>query len=125
LARATANLLEAARRHRVGRCLFVGVHGAGDSRARTGLVYRLLVERTTIGIALGDSNVMEGMLAQSGLEWLVARPVSLLDGPPTGRARERADRIGSFATIRRADVAAYLLAHVAGPIAARTPSISA
>jgi putative NADH-flavin reductase len=122
---ATAHLVDAARRHRIARILFVGVHGCGDSRARTGVIYRYLVERTTIGIALRDFNVVERMLAGSGLDWLVARPVSLVDGDATGRCRVREDRISSFATIRRADVAAFVLAHVDGPIAARTPSIAA
>jgi len=125
MARATTHLVDAARRHRVGRLLYVGVHGCGDSRARTGWLYRYLVERTTIGIALADFNVAERMLADSGLDWLVARPVTLVDGAARGRSCVRDDRIGSLATIRRADVAAFLLAHVAGPIAARTPSIAA
>ena len=124
MARATAHLLDAARRHRVGRILYVGVHGCGDSRARTGFVYRWLVERTTIGIALADFNAAEELLARTSFEWLVARPVTLTDGAATGRCRVRDDRIGSLATIRRADVAAFVLAHLSGPIAARTPSIA-
>jgi putative NADH-flavin reductase len=124
MARATAHLLNAARRHRVGRLLFVGVHGCGDSRARTSWLYRYIVERTSIGIALADFNVMERMLADSGTEWLVSRPVTLADGPPRGHWTVREDRISSLAQIRRADVAAFMLAHVDGPIAARTPSIA-
>jgi len=125
MTRATPHLIGAARRHGITRLLFVGVHGCGDSRARTSFVYRYLVERTTIGIALRDFNVMEAQLAASGLDWLVARPVSLVDGAASGRCRVRDDRIGSFATIRRADVAAFMLGHVDGAISARTPSISA
>jgi putative NADH-flavin reductase len=124
MTRATPHIVDAARRHRISRALFVGVHGCGDSRARTGFIYRYLVERTTIGIALRDFNVMEGLLTDSGLDWLVARPVTLVDGAARGRCRVREDRISSFAVIRRADVAAFMLAHVAGPIAARTPSIA-
>jgi putative NADH-flavin reductase len=124
MARATTSIIDAARRHHVDRVLFVGVHGCGDSRTRTSWLYRYIVERTTIGIALADFNVMEGLLADSGLEWLVSRPVTLADGPPRGHWQVRDDRISSFAQIRRADVAAFMLAHVAGPIAARTPSIA-
>jgi putative NADH-flavin reductase len=122
--RATTHVLAGMRRHRVGRILVVGIHGCGDSRARTSAVYRWLVERTTIGLALADANAMEQQLAGSGLEWLVSRPVSLTNGAGRGRWRIREDRIGSFATIARADVAAHLLAHVDGAIAARTPSLS-
>jgi putative NADH-flavin reductase len=124
MARATTHLVDAARRHRVPRLLFVGIHGCGDSRARTGWLYRYLVERTTIGIALADFNVTEQLLADSGLDWQVCRPTTLANGPARGRCRVRDDRIGSLAQIRRADVAAFMLAHVAGPIAARTPSLS-
>ena len=121
---ATRHILDGARAHGVGRVLYVGVHGCGDSRARTGFIYRWLVERTTIGIALRDFNVVEGQLAACGLEWLICRPTTLVDGAPRGRWRVRQDRIGSFATIRRADVAGFLLTQLAGPIADRTPSLS-
>ncbi len=124
MARATQHILDATRRYGIRRVLYVGVHGCGDSRARTSAIYRWIVERTSIGIALRDFNVVEEMLAGSELEWLVSRPVTLSDGPARGRYKVREDRISSLARIRRADVAAFMLAHVEGAIAARTPSIA-
>jgi hypothetical protein len=52
MARATANPRRRAPPPRQPPVL--GVHGAGDSRARTGIIYRWLIERTTIGVALRD-----------------------------------------------------------------------
>ncbi|HEY2749384.1 MAG TPA: NAD(P)H-binding protein [Polyangia bacterium] len=124
-ARSAAHMIDAMRRHRVARLVICGVHGAGDSRARTGWLYRWLVERTQIGIALADANVMEAAVAQSGLDWLIARPVSLTNGRGRGKWRARPDRISSFASIARRDVAAFMLAHVAGALPPeRTPSLT-
>jgi len=124
-ARGVDHMIDAMRRHDVRRLLVVGVHGAGDSRARTGWLYRWLVEKTNIGLALADNNVMEARIAASGLDFLIARPVSLTNGRGNGQPRVREDKIGSFASIARADVARYLLAHVDGALPAlRTPSLT-
>ena len=124
-ARSTTHMIDAMRRHGVGRIIICGVHGAGDSRARTSWPYRWLVERTNIGIALADANVMERELAASDVEWLVARPVSLTNGRGTGRWRVREDRISCVRFIARRDVAAFMLAHVDGALPSlRTPSLS-
>lgn len=119
------HMIDGMRRHNVRRLLIVGVHGAGDSRARTGWLYRWLVEKTNIGIALADSNVMEQRVAASGLDWLIARPVSLTNGIGNGKPRVREGKVSSFASIARADVARYLIAHVDGALPAlRTPSLT-
>jgi putative NADH-flavin reductase len=122
----TTHLIEAARVNRIDRLFVLSLHGAGDSRPRTGWLYRWLVTRTTIRLALADSEAMEASLAQSGLDWLAIRPVTLLDGKPRGSWRVRDGRIGSLVTIERADVAAFVIAQLAErDRACRTPSISA
>jgi putative NADH-flavin reductase len=98
-ARSSIHMIDAMRHHRVARLVICGVHGAGDSRARTGWLYRWLVERTNIGIALADANVMERTVAKSGLQWLIARPVSLTNGRGRGKWRVRQDRISSVADV--------------------------
>jgi hypothetical protein len=123
--RAIGNIVDGMRLHKVPRLLICGVHGAGDSAARMGWLYRILLTRSTIRLALADANVMEARVAESGLDYLIARPVTLSDGKGSGTWRVREDRISSFAMIPRADVAAYLLAHVDGALPAlRTPSLS-
>jgi uncharacterized protein YbjT (DUF2867 family) len=51
---------------------------------------------------------MEDILAASTLDWLAVRPVTLADGPPNGRAGPVA-RYTFRSTVRRADVAAWML----------------
>jgi putative NADH-flavin reductase len=122
----TTHLIEAARVHRIDRLFVLSLHGAGDSRARTSWLYRWLVTRTTIRMALADSEAMESSLAASGLDWLAVRPVTLLDGKARGRCRVRDGRIGSLATIARADVASFVIAQLSErQRSCRTPSLSA
>ena len=55
-----------------------------------------------------DLQVMEDVLAASGLDWYALRPVKLTDGPLTGNVRA-SDRF-AMKTISRADVAWQILA---------------
>jgi putative NADH-flavin reductase len=125
LARATTNFIAAARAHNINRVFVVSLHAAGDSLARTSSLYRFLCTRTQIRHATHDSNVMESLLAASKLDWLAARPVTLTNGDGNGTWKIRTDRIGSFATISRADVAAFLVAELdKSGRSERTPSLS-
>ena len=110
--RATTNFIAAARAHHINKVFVVSLHGAGDSLARTAFFYRFLVTRTQIRHPLADSNNMESLLAASNLDWLAVRPVTLSNAKPSGRCRVREDRIGSFAKIARADVAAFIVAEL-------------
>jgi uncharacterized protein YbjT (DUF2867 family) len=66
------------------------------------------VTRGNIAVAYRDLERMEHILAGSALDWVAVRPVTLADGPPTGRARP-VPRYGLTSTIRRSDVAAWML----------------
>ncbi|HEX6250034.1 MAG TPA: NAD(P)H-binding protein [Gemmatimonadaceae bacterium] len=48
------------------------------------------------------------MLSESGLDWLAVRPVTLVNGSPTGRAGA-VDTYGLTFTVSRGDVAAWLV----------------
>lgn len=56
---------------------------------------------------------MESVLRASTLDWLAVRPVTLTHGPPTGRARP-VDRYGITSTVRRSDVASWMLEALSG-----------
>jgi putative NADH-flavin reductase len=60
-----------------------------------------------------DDVEMERVTQASGLDWTIARPTRLTDGPLTGDYRAEADRLPRGArAIRRADVAHFLLGAV-------------
>lgn len=69
------------------------------------LAGRLFFRDTVIG-----AEVMEEIFMKSGLEWTIARPPRLTDGPYTGTYRIRQGHLPRFGfTISRADVADYML----------------
>lgn len=106
------HLVAAMIRHGVRRLVVVSAGGVGDSRARLSWPVRRLVAAGNVGVAYRDLEAMEAVLAASPLDWTAVRPVTLADGPPTGRARPVA-HYGLASTVRRADVAAWMLDAVA------------
>lgn len=86
--------------------------GAGESRDRMGLVYRLAYT-VFLQRAYDDKDVQEQMIRASRLDWTIVRPGILLDGPATGKARAFSDpRDWRGGSVRRADVAAFLVTEV-------------
>jgi len=113
----TRRLLPAMRRHGVRRLALVSAGGVAESVACLSWPVRRLVATANVGVAYRDLAAAERLLdAATDLDWIVARPVTLVDGDPTGGAREVA-RYGLTSTIRRADVAAWLLAAATQPAA--------
>jgi hypothetical protein len=53
-------------------------------------------------------------IRQGRLDWLAVRPVTLMNGRPTGLAG-RVDRYGLFSIVRRSDVAAWMLGALSRP----------
>jgi uncharacterized protein YbjT (DUF2867 family) len=113
-ARVAALLVPVMQRHGVRRVVAISAGGVGDSRAQLGWGVRRLIAAGNVGVAYRDLDAMETTLAASTLDWLVVRPVTLTDGPPRGNARPVA-RYALTSTIRRADVAAWMLAAVERP----------
>jgi uncharacterized protein YbjT (DUF2867 family) len=112
-ARVTRLLLPAMRRHDVRRVVALSAAGVGDSLAQLSWPVRRLVASGNVAVAYEDLARMEAALAEGDAEWVVARPVTLVDGAPIG-ARQVA-RYGLTSTIRRADVAAWMLAAAERP----------
>lgn len=103
---------------------FVGVSaaGVGDSFATLNAIMKLLVRTSTIGYAYRDLERMEAILAASEVDWTLPRPVTLTDGPPTNEVRI-VEAFTMTATIARADVAGWMLDHLAGS-PSRTPMLA-
>jgi putative NADH-flavin reductase len=113
---ATRVIVPAMERAGIGRLICVTGFGAGDSRQTIGSLesvpFRLL-----LGRAYDDKDVQERLIRESGLDWVIARPVILTDGPKTGRY-QALDRPETWRNgfISRADVADFLLNQVEGDV---------
>ena len=101
-------LVPAMEREGVARIVAISAGGVGDSRAQLTAPVMWLVTRGNIAVAYDDLERMESVLRASTLDWLAVRPVTLADGPPTGRARP-VGRYGMTSAIRRSDVATWML----------------
>lgn len=108
--RATRILIDAMRETGVRRLVAVTGLGAGDSRGHGSFLYDALLFPLILKRVYDDKDVQEQMIRASGLEWTIARPGLLTNGPATGQARALAEpadwRAGS---ISRADVALFLV----------------
>lgn len=109
----------------VNRLVAISAAGAGDSFAATSPPLRWLIRRSNLGPAYRDLEAMEGVLGDSGLDWMAIRPTTLLRRGPTGRVRNVA-RYRLTSCITRGDVAATMLDALASssPFAARTPMLA-
>ena len=93
----------------VRRLVCVTGYGAGDSLATMGLV-RGLTFQAILGRVYQDKTLQERLIKRSALDWVIARPVILTNGPKTGRYRVLPDRDQwKLGTISRADVADFLV----------------
>jgi uncharacterized protein YbjT (DUF2867 family) len=100
--------------HGVRRLLVVSAGGAGASRAQATRPIRWMIRRGSLRTAYADLERMERHLEATDLDWLVVRPVTLVGGDPTGSARPVA-RYGLFSTVRRSDVADWIVRQLAVP----------
>ena len=69
---------------------------------------RRVVRFGNVGVAYRDLAIAERTLTDAGVSSLAIRPVTLTGGRPKGNAGPTA-RHATFSTIRRADVAAWIL----------------
>lgn len=109
---ATNVLLPAMEKAGVRRLICVTGFGAGDSRGKIGCLpgigFNLFLRH-----AYDDKDIQERLIRESDLDWVIARPAILTNGPETGRYRVIADpdrwRNG---LISRADVADFLVKQI-------------
>jgi len=107
--RLASSLTRAMEGENVRRLVVVSAGGVADSFAKLTWPVQQLVSIGNVAVAYRDLAGMEARLAASSLDWLAVRPVTLMNGAPLGRARP-VQRYGLTSIIRRADVAAWMLA---------------
>jgi putative NADH-flavin reductase len=82
--------------------------GAGDSKSSISC-FQKMPFRLVFGRAYDDKSVQEDLIRKSNLDWIIARPVVLTNGPRTGRYRVLVEpREWRNGLISRADVADFL-----------------
>jgi putative NADH-flavin reductase len=113
--RATRIVVDAMKEAGVKRLLCVTGFGAGDSRAKLGPL-QAIVFQLLLGRAYENKDAQEIIVRRSGLDWIIARPVILTNGPKTGRYRVLCDpKDWRSGTISRADVADFLVKQAQEP----------
>ena len=94
--------------HGLSRLIGISAAGVGDSRAKVDAMTRGLFQISNLKLTLHDSELMEEVFDDSGLDSLAVRPARLVDGDATDRARI-VDRCNGLSKIARADVARWML----------------
>ncbi len=112
IARSTPAIVQVMQRLGVRRLIVTSAYGVGDTWRDVPAVPRFFI-RTLLRDLYVDKAIGERPLRASGLDWTLVYPVTLTNGPRTGRYRagERLTLRG-FPTISRADVADFLLTQV-------------
>ncbi|MEZ4417194.1 MAG: NAD(P)H-binding protein [Gemmatimonadota bacterium] len=106
--RVTRIVVDAPRSRELQRFVWISAGGVGDSVAQTSAPVRLLIGAGHVGTAYRDLEAAERVLAKSSIPSLAVRPVTLMHGRPTGVVGP-VSRYGLLSTVRRSDVATWML----------------
>lgn len=104
-----ALVVEAMKRHRVPRLVVVSALGTGESRVLLGWFIRTVMKDGLLKLPSQDHERKEALTRASDLEWVIARPGRLTNGPARGRYVTRAEIAPVPGSISRADVADFLV----------------
>jgi uncharacterized protein YbjT (DUF2867 family) len=114
--RGTANILEAMKAEGVRRFACVssgGVDSLPGTSAPMRAFHKLVLQRL-LRHPYSDIRKMEQSVADSGLDWTIVRAARLTNSRPRGRYRTGIERgAGRGLSISRADLAGYMLSHLA------------
>jgi putative NADH-flavin reductase len=114
IARSVPAIVRAMRGQGVRRLIFTSAYGAGQTMKDVPLIPRVLI-RFLLNDLYTDKNLGEEELRRAGddIDWTLVCPVTLTNGPRTGRYRagERLS-LHRVPRISRADVATFLLAQL-------------
>jgi putative NADH-flavin reductase len=106
----TKNIIEAMKTHNVKRLIVESAMFMDDAVRKNSFLISLLTKTFMKGI-YADKLVQEAAVRESGLEWVIVRPVGLANGPKTETYRfgEGLKLKGLFPMIARTDVADFML----------------
>jgi len=118
-------LCAAAPAHDVERVISVSAGGVAESLRETNWLMRALIACSSMATPYADLAKMEAIYADSGLDWMAVRPVTLAEGGPTRSVTVVASYKLSL-RITRGDVAQWMLHALSEPrrFVERTPMIA-
>ena len=105
----TAHVIEAMKANDVRRLVVLSALGTGESRALSGFLVRKLLVDFILALPFADHERQEQMTRESGLDWVIARPGRLTDGPAKKRYVKKTAIEKVPSSISRADVADFLV----------------
>jgi putative NADH-flavin reductase len=113
LSEGTRKLVTAMREAGVRRLVCITGIGAGDSKGHGGFLYDQIIQPLLLNEIYKDKTRQEVVVRESGLDWTLVRPGQLTNGAKTERLRALTDLAGvTVGKVSRADVAAFILAHI-------------
>jgi uncharacterized protein YbjT (DUF2867 family) len=105
----TAHAIAAMKAHGVRRLVILSAFGTGESRKLAGFLLDKLVISFLLKRPFEDHERQEKLVQESGLDWVIARPGRLTNGPMRGRYVAKAELEAVPSSISRADVADFLV----------------
>lgn len=105
----TGHVVDAMKASGVKRLVILSALGVGETRKLLNVVARWVVVDGILKRAFKDHEVQERVAMESGLEWVIARPGRLTDGPGARRYVKTTEVEKVPSSIARADVADFLL----------------
>jgi uncharacterized protein YbjT (DUF2867 family) len=105
----TGYVVEAMKAHAVRRLVVLSALGVGESRKLFNFVMDALIVRLFLRLPYEDHERQERLVKDSGLDWVIARPGRLTNGPARRRYVKQASLDPLPRSISRADVADFLV----------------
>mgnify|MGYP001579008381 CR=1 FL=1 len=108
--RGTKYCIDAMKEHGVKRLVVLSAHGIGESKPEASWFQRTLLIGGLLKGFFRDHDVQERLTQESGLDFVIARPMRLTNGKAKGTyVRRTTELISVPATISRADVADFMV----------------
>jgi uncharacterized protein YbjT (DUF2867 family) len=105
----TRNVIDAMRASGVKRLAVLSALGAGESRRLAGFLVDKLLISWILKVPFEDHERQEKLVRESGLEWVIARPSRLTNGPARKKYLKLQEVAPVPGAISRADVADFLV----------------
>jgi uncharacterized protein YbjT (DUF2867 family) len=105
----TGLTIDAMKKAGVKRLIVLSALGTGDSRTLLPWALRLLLTQLLLKVPYEDHDRQEQQVRASGLDWVIARPGRLTDGPAKRRYEKTVALEPVPSSIARADVAGFMV----------------